>query len=75
MTNSRAAQFDKMCCSCGPRDATLIGTATAPSQAQPSTISKNSIRFEQMTATRSPGSMPAERKVPAQRTAASYVSA
>src|SRR5262245_52714581 len=43
----------------------------APSQAQPSTIAKNSMRFEQIMATRSPGWIPAERSTPAHRATAS----
>ena len=40
------------------RDAVLIGTATAPSQPQPSTTDRNSIRLPAISATRSPRRTP-----------------
>jgi hypothetical protein len=41
MTSNRALEFARMCCSCAPREAVLIGTSTAPSQPQPRKISMN----------------------------------
>ena len=58
MTMSRAPQLPRMCSSCAPREAVLIGTAMAPSQALPRMVSKSSARLPHMMATRSPALMP-----------------
>ena len=52
-----------------PRDAVLIGTATAPSQPQPSTTDRNSIRLPAISATRSPRRTPWAASSAAQRAA------
>ena len=59
ITISRAPQLLRMCSSCAPREATLMGTAMAPSQPQPNIVSSSSARLPHMMATRSPGLMPA----------------
>ena len=51
------------------RDAVLIGTATAPSQPQPSTTDRNSIRLPAISATRSPRRTPWAASSAAQRAA------
>ncbi len=73
--NSRAAELDRMCCNWWPREAVLIGTDTAPIQAQPRKARKKSSRFEQISATRSPRLMPAVRKVAPNFAASSRVCA
>ena len=52
----------RMCSSCAPREAVLMGTAMAPSQAQPRIVRRSSARLPHMRATRSPGLTPAAAK-------------
>ena len=75
ITRSRAPEFSRMWRSCRPREAVLIGTRMAPSQAAPRKTSMNSGRFSQISATRSPGATPAACSRPAERAASSGASA
>ena len=65
IASTRAPELASWCCSWAPRSAVLSGTATAPSQAQPSIRSSSSIRFSHIIATRSPRTIPASASVPA----------
>ena len=75
MTSKRAPQLARICCSWAPREAVLIGTQTAPSQAQPRKTSMNSMRFDAISATRSAGRIPAACNAAADRAATSQASA
>src|SRR5262249_20865362 len=69
ITSSRAPEFSRMWRSCRPREAVLIGTRLAPSQATPRKISMNSGRFSHISAMRSPALRPAACSRPAERAA------
>ncbi|MNS86744.1 hypothetical protein D3C72_1206580 [compost metagenome] len=58
-TSNTQPLLARMCRSCMPRDAVLMGTTTAPSQPQPNTIDRNSWRLPAMSPTRSPRATPA----------------
>ena len=61
ITSSRAPLSASKYSICGPIDAVLIGTATAPIQPQPRTVASNSTRLPHISATRSPRATPARR--------------
>ena len=56
--NRRAPELARMWRRLVPRAAVLMGTVTAPTQAQPRNTCKNSVRLPHISATRSPGPMP-----------------
>ena len=70
ITSSRAPLSARKYSICGPIDAVLIGTATAPSQPQPRKASSNSTRLPHISATRSPRATPAARSAARTRAAA-----
>ncbi|MNV58027.1 hypothetical protein D3C71_1503840 [compost metagenome] len=65
-TSSTQPLLARMCRSCMPRDAVLMGTTTAPSQPQPSTTDRNSCRLPAIRPTRSPRPTPADARRAAQ---------